>query len=216
MLSNENNSILLRFQDKHTSTRFIKGILMNNSTLYKEKERPLVVFLPPHLFISLASAPCVPNGSDDPGPSQCVVPQQPRPIGQVMAVRVGAGVRVGHGGDDGGLYHPLQVLAGRDCIDCGYEGTVRAGHVDPVLLKREESETGCMRKFPRIVGLASAAAVDQHVQLNSISVLVKTYKAFLTRTHHRHDHQQLLQIHTFSIFQAYSNDSIHIGKPLCM
>lgn len=54
-----------------------------------------------------------------------------------MTIGVGAGVRVGHGGDDGGLYHPLQVLAGRDCIDGGYEGTVRAGHVDPVLLERE-------------------------------------------------------------------------------
>lgn len=89
----------------------------------------------PHLFVPLASAPGVPDGADDPGPSQRVVPHQPRPAGQVVAVRVGAGVRVGHGGDDCGLHHPLQVLTGCDCIDGGDEGTVGAGHVDPVLLE---------------------------------------------------------------------------------
>lgn len=60
-----------------------------------------------HLLIPLASASGVADGANDPGPSQCVVPQQPRSIGQVMAIWVGAGVRVGHGGDDGGLHHPL-------------------------------------------------------------------------------------------------------------
>lgn len=58
-------------------------------------------------------------------------------IGQVMAIWVGAGVRVGHRGDDSRLHHPLQVLACRDCIDCGNKGTVGAGHVNPVLLERE-------------------------------------------------------------------------------
>ena len=95
----------------------------------------------PHLFVSLASASGVANGADDPGPSQWVVGQQPWPVGQVMAVGVGAWVRVGHGGDDCGLHHPLQVLAGCDCIDCGDEGTVGARHVNPVLLKKEGSRT---------------------------------------------------------------------------
>lgn len=61
--------------------------------------------------------------------------QYPWTVGQVVAVRVRAGVRAGHGGDDGGLHHPLQVLAGGDCIDGGDEGTVGARHVDPVLLQ---------------------------------------------------------------------------------
>lgn len=61
----------------------------------------------PHLFVSLTPAPGIPDGADDTGPSQCVVPQQPRSVGQVMAIRVGTGVRVGHGGDNGGLHHPL-------------------------------------------------------------------------------------------------------------
>lgn len=94
----------------------------------------------PHLFIPLAPAPGVPDGAYDPRPSQRVVSQQPRAVGQVMAVRVGTRVRVGHWGDDGGLDHPLQVLAGCDCIDGGYEGTVGAGHVNPVLLKRKKKE----------------------------------------------------------------------------
>lgn len=98
---------------------------------------PDIVVPGPYLFIPLASAPCIPDGANDSRSSQRVVPQKPRPVGQVMAIRVGARVRVGHGGDDGGLYHPLKVLAGRDCIDGGYEGTVGAGHVDPVLLERE-------------------------------------------------------------------------------
>lgn len=34
-----------------------------------------------------------------------------------MAVGVRAGVRAGHGGDDSGLDHPLQVLAGCDGVD---------------------------------------------------------------------------------------------------
>lgn len=101
---------------------------------------PIVSARAPHLFISLASAPGVPDGADDPGPGQRVVSQHPRAVGHVMAVRVGAGVRVGHGGDDGGLHHPLQVLAGGDCIDGGDEGTVRAGHVDPVLLEKEQKK----------------------------------------------------------------------------
>lgn len=87
-----------------------------------------------HLFIPLAAASGVPYGANDPGSSQCVVCQKPRSVGQVMAVWVGAGVGIGHGGDDGGLHHPLQVLAGGDCIDCGYEGTVGARHVNPVFL----------------------------------------------------------------------------------
>lgn len=48
----------------------------------------------PHLLIPLASASGIPDGADDPGPSQRVVSQQPRSVGQVMAVRVGSGVRV--------------------------------------------------------------------------------------------------------------------------
>lgn len=39
------------------------------------------------------------------------------------AVGVRARVRVGHGGDHRGLHHPLQVLAGRDGVDGGDEGT---------------------------------------------------------------------------------------------
>lgn len=41
--------------------------------------------------------------------------------GQRVAVGVRAGVGAGHGGDDGGLHHPLQVLAGRDGVDRGDE-----------------------------------------------------------------------------------------------
>lgn len=63
--------------------------------------------------------------------------EQAGTVGQVMAVGVGAGVRVGHRRDDSGLHHPLQVLARRDCIDCGNKGTVGAGHVNPVLLERK-------------------------------------------------------------------------------
>lgn len=96
---------------------------------------PLLLFLRGELFVPLATAPGVPDGADDAGTGERVVAQQPGAVGQVVvAVRVGAGVRVGHGGDDGGLHHPLEVLAGGDCIDGGYEGTVGAGHVDPVLL----------------------------------------------------------------------------------
>lgn len=76
-------------------------------------------------------------------------------------------------------------------------------------------------------GVASAcrgarlyAGVGQCMQLNPISTLVNIYEPCLslltaqlqkhtTTTHH-------YQIHTFSTFQAYSNDSIHIGKTLCM
>lgn len=90
-----------------------------------------------YLFIPLASSPGVPDRADDPRPSQWVVRKQTGTIGQVMAIWVGAGVRVGHRGDDSGLHHPLQVLACRDCIDCGNKGTVGAGHVNPVLLERE-------------------------------------------------------------------------------
>lgn len=97
---------------------------------------------PSHLLVPLAAAPGVADGADDPGPGERVVAQQPRAVGQVMAVGVGAGVRVGHGGDDGGLHHPLEVLAGGDCIDGGYEGTVGAGHVHPVLLQREGGRGG--------------------------------------------------------------------------
>lgn len=94
--------------------------IQGNQILSIEQKNPLVGFFffaalfpptlssqVPHLFIPLAPAPGVPDGADDPGPSQRVVPQQPRPVGQVMAIRVGAGVRVGHGGDDGRLHHPL-------------------------------------------------------------------------------------------------------------
>lgn len=92
-------------------------------------------FSVPHLFVPLASASGVPDRADHPGPSQGVMAQYPWTVGQVVAVRVRAGVRAGHGGDDGGLHHPLQVLAGGDCIDGGDEGTVGARHVDPVLLQ---------------------------------------------------------------------------------
>lgn len=68
--------------------------------------------------------------------------QDPRTVAQVVAVRVRAGVRAGHGGDDGGLHHPLQVLAGGDCIDGGDEGTVGARHVDPVLLQQNGPKRG--------------------------------------------------------------------------
>lgn len=68
--------------------------------------------------------------------------QNPRTVAQVVAVRVRAGVRAGHGGDDGGLHHPLQVLAGGDCIDGGDEGTVGARHVDPVLLQQNGAKRG--------------------------------------------------------------------------
>lgn len=61
--------------------------------------------------------------------------QYPWTVGQVVAIRVGSGIRAGHGGDDGRLHHPLQVLAGGDCIDGGDEGTVGARHVEPVLLQ---------------------------------------------------------------------------------
>lgn len=94
------------------------SLIQGNQILSIEKKNPLVGFFcspfpptlssqVPHLFVPLAPAPGVPDGADDPRPSQRVVPQQPRPVGQVMAIRVGAGVRVGHGGDDGGLHHPL-------------------------------------------------------------------------------------------------------------
>lgn len=126
----------------------------------KQKKSNIV----PHLFVPLASAPGVPDGADDPGPSQRVVPQQPRPVGQVVAVRVGAGVWVGHGGDDGGLHHPLQILAGRDCIDGGDEGTVGAGHVEPVLLEGGNERDGIrgdarphLRKLPGIYLLLSTS-----------------------------------------------------------
>lgn len=99
------------------------------------------LFFPvPHLFVPLASASGVPDGADHPGPSQRVVAQDPRTVAQVVAVGVRAGVRAGHGGDDGGLHHPLQVLAGGDRIDGGDEGTVGARHVDPELLQTKRSK----------------------------------------------------------------------------
>lgn len=99
-----------------------------------------------HLFIPLSSASGVPDGADHPWPSQGVVAQYPRTVGQVVAVGVGPGVRAGHGGDDGGLHHPLQVLAGGDCIDSGDEGTVGARHVDPVLLQNIKVKNGGVRR----------------------------------------------------------------------
>lgn len=51
-----------------------------------------------------------------------------------MRARIG----VGHGGNHCGLYHPLQVLAGGDGVDCGDEGTARARHIYPELLKQGE------------------------------------------------------------------------------
>lgn len=61
----------------------------------------------------------------------------PRDRGQARqgAVGVRAGVRVGHGGDHRGLHHPLQVLAGRDGVDGGDEGTAGARHIYPEFLK---------------------------------------------------------------------------------
>lgn len=90
----------------------------------------------PHLFVPLASASSVSDRADHPWPSQRVVAQYSWTVGEVVAIRVGSGVRAGHGGDDGWLHHPLQVLAGGDCIDGGYEGTVGARHVNPVLLQK--------------------------------------------------------------------------------
>lgn len=89
----------------------------------------------PHLLFPFATASGVPDGADDPGTGQWVMAQQTLPVAQVMAVRVGAGVRVGHGGDDCGLHHPLKVLACCDCINGGDEGTVGAGHVNTVFLE---------------------------------------------------------------------------------
>lgn len=106
------------------------------------------LFLVSHLFVPLASASGVPDGTDHPGPSQRVVAQDPRPVAQVVAVRVRAGVRAGHGGDDGGLHHPLQVLAGGDCIDGGDEGTVGARHVDPVLLQQNRTKDAVKSEDP--------------------------------------------------------------------
>lgn len=68
--------------------------------------------------------------------------QQPWSVGQMMAIRVGTRVRVGHGGDDRGLHHPLQVLACCDCIDCGDEGTTGTWHVSPVLLQEQRRGGG--------------------------------------------------------------------------
>ena len=90
-----------------------------------------------YLFMSLAASTGISNRADDAGACQRVVSQEPRAVGEVVAVRVRAGVGIGHGGDDGGLHHPLQVLAGCDGVYGGYEGTAGAGHVDPVLLERE-------------------------------------------------------------------------------
>ncbi len=63
------------------------------------------------------------------------------------------------------------------------------------------------------------ADLGQCMQLNPISILVSIHEPCLisltaqsqthTATHH-------YQIHTFSTFQAYSNDSVHIGKTLCI
>lgn len=54
------------------------------------------------------------------------------------AIGMRAGVGVGHGGDHCGLHHPLQVLAGGDGVDGGDEGTARARHIYPELLKQAE------------------------------------------------------------------------------
>lgn len=64
--------------------------------------------------------------------------QYPWTASEVVTIRVRSRVRARHGGDDGRLHHPLQVLAGGDCIDGGYEGTVGARHVDPVLLQKKK------------------------------------------------------------------------------
>lgn len=59
-----------------------------------------------------------------------------------MAVGVRAGVRAGHGGDDGGLHHPLQVLARRDGVDRRDKGTARSWHIYSKFLGGKAEEKG--------------------------------------------------------------------------
>lgn len=74
-----------------------------------------------YLLISPPAAHSGANGLDHAGSWESHVPGD---RGQAWqgAVGVRAGVWVGHGGDHCGLYHPLQVLAGRDGVDGGDEG----------------------------------------------------------------------------------------------
>lgn len=60
-----------------------------------------------------------------------------RQRGQRVAVGVRARVRAGHGGDDSGLDHPLQVLAGCDGVDCRDKGTARSWHIYSKFLGRK-------------------------------------------------------------------------------
>lgn len=60
-----------------------------------------------------------------------------------------AWIRSGHGSNHCGLYHPLQVLAGGDGVDGGDEGTARARHIYPELLKQGERHDTELRNSKR-------------------------------------------------------------------
>lgn len=133
--------------------------------------------------------------------------QQPRPVGQVMSVGMRAGVGVGHGGDDCWLYHPLQVLAGCDCIDRGDEGTVGARHVNPVLLQREGRREENSSEEARV---GSCTWMNHDVHFNPLSIL---FLCPLTPQKQCRLHQYPPNITHFSYLKLYSNDSIEDGNP---
>lgn len=77
------------------------------------------------------------------------------------AVRVRARVGVGHGGDDRGLHHPLQVLACGDGVDGGDEGTARARHIYPELLQGENKKLKLSQEMLHRAGEAGVRAEKQ-------------------------------------------------------
>lgn len=62
-------------------------------------------------------------------------------IWQAMVVGMRARIGTWHGGDDSGLHHPLQVLAGSDGVQGRNKSVARSWHIYPEFLEDGERKS---------------------------------------------------------------------------